>query len=369
MEDRLRAVLDVVEDLQEIRGPMGAQALDLFESEGGLSEPMARWALSTVCGRYTPEALRGCIRTDLSGGVAALMLARSVPTAPLRALVLLLLRGARAVWARPSRSQPSFTRLLIQAMSKRGLPVHLVEALEPTQFLRGAGSNGVTHLVAYGNDDTLAAMAQLLPRGVRMEGHGHGFGLGLVVGGARIVEEGAARVARDVALYDQHGCLSPQTVLVEAAHAPGFARALANALKALEDELPRGPVDAGRAVAIHQWQGAMAAVAEEFHRGPTYGVALLEHTRIIGSPGGRNIAVVPMKSWEKAWSAVGSELSALTCLGVHGAPLERQALGLPLAAQPRVVQAGFMQDPPLDGPEDPRPALRNQPASAARGDW
>jgi hypothetical protein len=43
----------------------------------------------------------------------------------------------------------------------------------------------------------------------------------------------------------------------------------------------------------------------------------------------------------------------LTSVGLAGA-----SVALPEGANARVVAAGTMQDPALDGPEDPRPARR-----------
>ncbi|MDB4929779.1 MAG: putative acyl-CoA reductase, partial [Myxococcaceae bacterium] len=258
------------------------------------------------------------------------VLAASVATAPLRALALPLLRGAASVALKPSRHQPRFAALL-------GDPV----AADDTPF---------DHLIAYGADDTLAALRASLPPGVTFEGHGHGFALSIV----RTTNHraAAARVAEDVAWYDQRGCLSPQAVLVTAGDPGAFAEQLHRALAELAPRLPRGPLDVGLGAAVMQWQGVQAATARRFWRGDDHAVALHD-APAIGSPGARHVTVAGLDE-PGLHALVTHHAPWLTALGVDGPTRDLATIA---GFHGRVVPAGELQDPPLDGPEDPRPPL------------
>jgi acyl-CoA reductase-like NAD-dependent aldehyde dehydrogenase len=95
-------------------------------------------------------------------------------------------------------------------------------------------------VVAFGSDATIASIAGRV-RG-RFFGHGHKISFALVGREALVApEEVARRLAFDVALWDQQGCLSPQLCFVEGGGAidvDGFADALAVALAQVATELP-----------------------------------------------------------------------------------------------------------------------------------
>src|SRR5262249_51831166 len=78
----------------------------------------------------------------------------------------------------------------------------------------------------------------------------------------------------------------------------------------------------------------------------------------IGSPGARNIVVAPAASRDAIRARLDRAAELLTCVGVAGAPGERATL-LPPSCVARVVPAGTVRAPPLDGYEDPRPPSRS----------
>ena len=340
---------------------LGRSAREAAARDGALSAPMVEWALSTCTARYTPEACAACATGAAHDGAVALLLAVSVPVAPLRAIALPLLGGAREVIVRPSRRQMAFPSLLVRAFASRGLPVVLADASAPEAFVHEASSRGARVLVAHGNDATLEAVRRAMPPAMDFEGHGHGFGVALVPASHQDDPEAAAAVARDIACFDQHGCLSPQVVCVAAPDARPFAARLARALEDVEAELPRGPMDTGLSVRLNQWQGACAALAEAFHRGRTHAVAALGEPTFFPSPGARHIAVTPLDPKLPLASLLRAHARHLTCIGIAGARESLEAgsdlLALPEGATPRLVPAGLMHDPPLDGHEDPRPPM------------
>lgn len=301
-----------------------------------LSEPMAARVFQLATARYTREAVLCLARDSLVGRRVSVVLAATVATAPLRAIALPWLAGAASVAVKPSRRQRALVEACVRAFGRA--EIACVEAIP----------EDVDHVIAYGGDDSLAMIANALPDGVSFEGRGHGFGVAYV---RDACDEAARAVARDVALYDQRGCLSPQTVFVRG-DAAGFARSLHRALGAIEAELPRGRVEVGEAAGVMQWQGVKAARAAWFRRGPTHAVAAFEAPTVEGTPGLRNVVVSAVAGVDAVSAALGANARNVTCVGTD----DEDDVWRWTAA--RVVPLGAMQDPPLDGPEDPRDPTR-----------
>lgn len=107
----------------------------------------------------------------------------------------------------------------------------------------------VRTIIAFGTDD---AVAQIERRAaVPVKGYGTSYSLGFVAARADNAEA-AAGAARDVAMFDQRGCMSPQTIYVEGddGRALLFARALGVALRLIEKSLPRAKTTSDEAAAI-----------------------------------------------------------------------------------------------------------------------
>jgi hypothetical protein len=286
------------------------------------------------CARYTPAAVAALATSQMHGERVAVALARSVVTAPLRAVALPLLAGASRVYVRASRSQQTLVATVASAL---GGDVTVVDEVPRT----------VDRVMAYGRDETLDALAASLAPQVRFEGRGHGFGLAYV---DTVDEDTAHAVARDVALYDQQGCLSPQQVFVRG-DAVQFAQALHRALATVGERLPRAPLPLGDATAVMQWQGEHAARCVWFRRGETHAVGCADPNAIAGTPGWRNVLVCEARDEADVCRVLGAALRAVTVLGVTGMPTRTRWGGV----MGRVVAVGTMQDPPLDGHEDVRP--------------
>ncbi len=342
MNDTARALASVARRLADPADPLGARAREDLVADGAIAPAMADRVLRATAARYTPDALQALCDGAMEGRDVLVVLAASVPTAPLRALALPLLHGARRVRVRPSRRQTRFVETLCSLA-----PFDRVARVGDYHPARGE------HIVAYGSDETLAALRASLPEGATFEGHGHGFGAALVTAGADLAYA-AVHIARDVADYDQRGCLSPQGVFSVGTTADAVA--LARAIhRALGQEIPRGPLDPAEAARVVQWQGVMAVQGELFLRGAHHAVAVLSAPGRVGSPGARNVAVVPVRDPDEAARLLAADAAYLTCVGVAG---DMAAVVVPPGAAPRVVAAGTMQDPALDGPEDPRPPWR-----------
>ena len=111
--------------------------------------------------------------------------------------------------------------------------------------------SGYDGVVAFGNDHTLSRVARELPPLTRFIGFGSKASAGYITREARENEEDvhafAARVARDVVLYDTEGCLSLHVLFVEPHERfpiERFSQFVADAVAAMARELPVSDRDA-----------------------------------------------------------------------------------------------------------------------------
>ncbi len=316
--------------------------------EAGISAPMATYVWDLALARYTPEAVAALAQDAREPGrTVGVIVGRSVAVAPWRAMVLPWLAGA-AVRVRPSRSMARITRCLVDRLQEAGAAVSMWE---------GEVSAGMTEVVAYGRDETLATLADALPPGVGFVGYGHGFGMALVGPGGVDDPRVAEALALDVALHDQSGCLSPQGVIV-VGDPVGFGRRLGAALDALAARLPRGVDDVGRAAAAMQWAGVEAALGADLWRTAGGVVSARPEGPLRGSPGGRVVLVRGVGDVSEATALLAPHAQHLSCVAVTSGVAGWEPAGY----RGRTVSPGAMQDPPLDGPEDRRgPRVKPRP--------
>jgi hypothetical protein len=262
------------------------------------------------------------------------VLAANVFVAPLRAIAWALASSPR-VTVRPSRRATLFVDALLDAAPELGIErVPLGD--DPEADVTRALEAGTTVHV-YGGRKTVDAIAA---RNVKAELHGPGFGA--IVATEEQWLTHADRVAEDVALFDQRGCLSPRIGFVIGS-ASSVADAMHAAMAKLGERVPRGRLDPAEAADLARARdvGILAGRALE---GNDHLVLELE-TPTLG-PVGRVLPLVAVPSLERAveWLAPHRELASI-------------GTELPLgAAFPGVRRAalGRMQSPPLDGPVDLR---------------
>jgi hypothetical protein len=242
---------------------------------------------------------------------------------------------------RPSRREPEMAELLLA-----GAPdcFQLVDELSPR-----AGDR----LWAYGSDATLEEVAVTLPPGVAFHAHGSGFGVCVLDESTPDVDIDAllARLAEDVALFDQRGCLSPRVVLVNAGadFARDVAKGLAAQLAELQARVPRGRLEASELAEITAYRDTASFAGELFSAGLGF-VSLGENASFLLPPIGRNVHVLRTADAHKSLSPL---CPMLTSCGFAGSAQQRSALRafLPRA---RICNVGDMQSPPFDGPVDRR---------------
>ncbi len=230
---------------------------------------------------------------------------------------------------------------------------------------RGAGGEEVDALyaqadtvLAYGGNDTLAALRQRLPMTARFLPHGHKLGFGLV-GAAALDALKAPAVARlaawDVMRYDQQGCYSPHVFYVErGAPVPprAFADYLAAELANLQQRFARRPLDLAEGAAVAKWQQAVEwGSDDQVLIGPVdapwsvaYGDSLqaLAPTALY-----RTITVVGVDRLDEVVPVVAKQRAFLQTAGIAASPEELYRLAglLGAAGVTRISAIGAMSMP------------------------
>ena len=178
----------------------------------------------------------------------------------------------------------------------------------------------------------------------------------LSLAGAR---DAAVRAARDVALYDQQGCLSPHAIYVERggrATPRDFARALAEALEAEVRETPRAPLDAADAARVRlfraqaEFEAAAGGDAGEVFapaEGAGWTVVLEEGARFAPGPAHRVVRVHAVEMLEDALAALRSRAADIEAVALEAKDPRRARLEESIAALgvPRVAVLGRLQQP------------------------
>jgi hypothetical protein len=355
LEARAEAIAEAARLLLIETSPLGSELRCALRESTGLSAPVVEHGLRSTLESFELDALlslHASQRERAQPELAVAVLAGNVFSAAARPLLLPLLCGT-ALLAKASSADDALPRGLTRALA--AADARLAEACAVLSFAHGNSALDAALLrqaevvSVYGSDETLAAVRAALPSGSRLLAHGHGLGAIFIaaeaLGSATAAHALAVSAARDIAAYDQRGCLSPHAVLVQpggALDGCGFAHVLGAALADLQHELPRGAVpDAATATQL-QWRGVAAALGE-LQQGATWAVSYEGQRPLRPSPGYRNVAVYDCEDLamlRARLSALGHHLKAL---GIAGAAAHRSLASL----APYVCEVGAMQTPPL----------------------
>jgi hypothetical protein len=269
------------------------------------------------------------------------VLSANVFVAPMRALALARAAAPR-VTVRPSPRDPLLAEALVEAAGDRAIAI---------VGDREVGSLDCSAIHVYGRDATIAAVRVGAAPGVEVRGHGAGLGVVMVSEGAS-EESAAARVAPDVVLFDQRGCMSPRVVVVlgSAARAEAFAAALDEELRGWGVRVPRGTVHEAERVEATRWQETLQ-FAGRLWSGAEHAVGLCPSDGPVAvPPAARHVAVVNAADWEAAGSLLAPFARFVVAIGSDDA-VQARDVAPPWA---RVTPLGGMQRVPLDGPVDLR---------------
>jgi hypothetical protein len=222
---------------------------------------------------------------------------------------------------------------------------------------------------ATGSDGATTAVGSLIEPGTRLLTHTHRVSFAYVSEDAAAGPEDRRRLARrlaiDISLHDQQGCLSPVGILVDgraALAADDLAEALAAALAERQRLWPAQPADLGGALAVRDFHDAIVLGAAEGRGGRILaGERLCWAVGVIGrggvparSPLHRCVWVRAVRGPSEAERLLGCWRGATAALGIAGDALFRRrarSLARALGAT-RLAALGRMQSPPLAWRQD-----------------
>lgn len=261
---------------------------------------------------------------------AVVVAARTVVTAPIEWLALLLARGTAVTLKHPAGAE-GLTPWLLNHARAAGLPLDATDSREAV--------HGAPLVVAMGDDATITALRTTLDPSVRLLGFGSRYSVAWWASGS--AAEAAHAIARDLAAHDGRGCMSPAMILTD--DADRLLTLLPDAMAAAQARWPRGEVSAIE----HASTRARTMLAKATGRvlsGAGWSIHLVppEHASRVSLP--RVAQVVPVANLDAALALLTRETHLLSTVGL-ASPTDAApwiTLGVP-----RVVPAGDMQRPAL----------------------
>ncbi len=197
------------------------------------------------------EAERRAAGAPAGGGPVLVVLAGNLPALVVQPL-LTLLALRRPVLLESSSAEPLFAPAFVAALAARE-PL-LAGAVAAVTWKGGDAAleapvlAAVERVIAYGEQESLEDLERRAPG--KVVGYGPKTSLAVIARDA-VEEKTAAGLARDVALFDQRGCLSVQEVYTDG-DAGELARLLAGELAALARRWPPGPATLADVAAVQQ---------------------------------------------------------------------------------------------------------------------
>lgn len=286
------------------------------------------------------------------------VLAQNTPGLAIAPTLQALALGS-AIVLKPARGEPCFAARLVESIaevdSELGAACAAIAWQGGTGEVEAALLGAASCVVAYGSAETIAALRARA--GERVIAYGPRTSVAVV---ATAVSDSipriAASLARSVALLDQRGCLSPQSVLVdEGTDAESLAAALADELRRIEREWPRRRLDLAAAAAfrraVDQAEAEMlAGRIRTLHGGAAepWAVVLEREPALRASPLDRFVRLHPFAGPAALAGALAPLAGVLECVGLEAAPEDRPSLERVCrdAGAARICGIEAMQDPP-----------------------
>jgi len=237
----IAAIDRAVARLLDANDPYRVEADRLLPLVSGFDAEMVRLGLNAYLKTFRAPQLQRFVAEDFAnpklldefqpvvkGGMARALgpellmhvWAGNVPGLPLWSLVCGLLVKAPAI-GKVASAEPVFAALFARLLAE--VEPRLADCLAVLWFKGGDTVSEKTlfaeadTVLAYGGNDTLAALRQQVPVGTRFLPHGHKLSLGLVssaVLDAQHAQAAARQAALDVVRYEQQGCYSPHVFYV-----------------------------------------------------------------------------------------------------------------------------------------------------------
>jgi hypothetical protein len=302
----------------------------------------------------------------------AVLLAGSIPMPSLLALVApLLLRSS--VLAKSASRDPVTPRLVARSIAE--VDAELGRCIEVVAFPgeddeRMGALLEASCIVASGSDETVASVRARAAPSQRLVTYGHRLSvaaLGAAATASSVLEDTARRLALDVALWDQLGCLSPIAVYVEGeAAADAASEALASALAEVERRMPRGAIEpqAASLISHERARAELRAAAGEPVRlhasdGSAWTVVREAHREVLPAPLHRFVRVAPVADGAQLLNALAplARHLAAVALDGFGSATPRLARDLAHLGASRICPPGTLQAPPMGWHHDGKGVL------------
>ncbi|MEO6027897.1 MAG: acyl-CoA reductase, partial [Candidatus Binatia bacterium] len=350
-EARIAALDRVAASWLTADSPWRRQALSELPMSTGYPEPAIAIALTNVWQALRAPYLAATLAAELADhdpratpppGLALHVLAGNVPGVGVFGVVAALLAGIPSL-VKPAAREPFLPALLVDSIVSVAPELRRAVALAPwrggTAELDTTAAREADLILAYGRNATLDALAARGPR--RLLRFGQRLSLALIARTAA-TRATAATLARQTALFDQQGCLSPQIVCLEEsspAETDRFAAALADDLAAVEQELPRAPLTLGESAAVwrfveqQRWrsqEGAAIVVHGGVDGRPS--VVCDRTSALVMSPTFRHLVLVPVPTLASAEAVLRPLAGMIEGIGYAG-PLDRLAEASDVAAR------------------------------------
>jgi hypothetical protein len=383
VQEIIDIIARVAADWRRPESPWQAQALAALPDTTGFSRALLAEGLPTLFEPYSADHLRAFVEAEtgspgaLDGFAAAPwgachavgptlvghISAGNVPGLAVPVLITAILAKS-AVLVKPASGEPVLPALVARSLAcvDADLGACVAVAYWPggTAELDDILLARAEVVTVEGDDDVVAAVRARC-RG-RVLGFGRRMSLAVVSREATTpVEHVAAAIARDVTLYDQQGCLSPQVVYVEAGGSVSpaeVAAALGEALVALARDLPRGSLTPAEHAAIRrlredaEWRAIAGEDVRIFGDSSDTGLTVVYDTaaQFDGTCLNRTVRVKPLTDLDDLPAQLGAWAGRIEAVGAAGPPHRIRRLALALAegsAASRICPLGRMQAPPL----------------------
>ncbi|MCB9664291.1 MAG: hypothetical protein H6732_09270 [Alphaproteobacteria bacterium] len=276
---------------------------------------------------------------------ATLVTARTVATAALEWLAVLLGRGTAVTWKVP-REAPGLSGWIAGHAQQVGLPL----VVTPER----AAVSDTPLVVVMGDDATVAAVRAAARPDARVLGFGHRFSLAWVDADLDPVTAAEA-LARDVAAHDTRGCLAPAVVLTPAPER--LLGPLSSAMDTAQARWPRGELWPAEHAALRA-RDLLARATGQLVAGEGWRVHVLppDQADPVARPRAVQLVALPDVDAARSWLAPWRDVLSTVASGLPpGAP------SVALDA-PRRCRLGELQAPPLqrwhDGVDHLRLTLR-----------
>jgi len=341
--------------------PLLQKAAKALSQENGYPVQMARTILKNLFSKFGTQGAKKASRAarrlhPAHDRTAGMIFPSNVPDPIVVNAFAALLSGC-AVLARFSERTPRFGRIFFASLKASrvfGAAVKMVRTKE--EFFKRVPE--LDSVIAFGSDETIGAVEAGLKGRTRFVRYGHALSAGVLFKEALVgckLDAAAKAAARDVWLYDQRGCFSPQIYFTEG-HATEFADKLHAELDRLEKTHGRirraYPLAVERRVLIDRLRVMGLDPTRLRFLGGIQGEPVVYELKKDGftlAATGQIIAVKSFTRTTEITDALGPVKNYIRCLAIGGnKKQEIELLRLFSSSKlKRICRPGQMQNPPI----------------------